>query len=64
MFLIKKWGILIKKESESFIFTDLKIPRDYDLQKEDADISQSREYLVDGDENDIAPEIMQVDTKS
>ena len=29
MFLIKKWGILIKKESESLIFTGLKIPRDY-----------------------------------
>ena len=25
----KKWGILIKKESESLIFTGLKIPRDY-----------------------------------
>ena len=34
MFLIKKWGILIKKESESLIFTDLKIPRDYYFQKE------------------------------
>ena len=30
MFLAKKWGILIKKESESLIFTGLKIPRDYD----------------------------------
>ena len=29
MFLAKKWGILIKKESESLIFTGLKIPRDY-----------------------------------
>ena len=29
VFLIKKWGILIKKESESLIFGDLKIPRDY-----------------------------------
>ena len=29
MFLTKKWGILIKKESESLIFTGLKIPRDY-----------------------------------
>ena len=29
MFLIKKWGILIKKESESLIFIGLKIPRDY-----------------------------------
>lgn len=25
----KKWGILIKKESESLIYTGLKIPRDY-----------------------------------
>ena len=35
MFLIKKWGILIKKESESLIFTGLKIPRDYNILKED-----------------------------
>ena len=34
MFLIKKWGILIKKESESLIFGDLKIPRDYQLEEE------------------------------
>lgn len=34
MFLAKKWGILIKKESESLIFTDLKIPRDYKYNKE------------------------------
>jgi hypothetical protein len=27
--LTKKWGILIKKESESIIFTGLEIPRDY-----------------------------------
>ena len=25
----KKWGILIKKESASLDFTELKIPRDY-----------------------------------
>ena len=25
----KKWGILIKKESEGLLFTDLEIPRDY-----------------------------------
>ena len=31
MFLEKKWGILIKKESESLIFTGLEIPRDYDM---------------------------------
>lgn len=35
MFLAKKWGILIKKESESLIFTGLKIPRDYIGKKED-----------------------------
>lgn len=29
MFLIKKWGILIKKESESLEITGLEIPRDY-----------------------------------
>ena len=28
MFLAKKWGILIKKESESLVFTGLEIPRD------------------------------------
>ena len=27
--LAKKWGILIKRESESFDFTGLEIPRDY-----------------------------------
>ena len=35
MFLIKKWGILIKKESESLIFIGLKIPRDYSYALED-----------------------------
>ena len=35
-----------------------------DIQKADTDISQIREDLVDGDENDIVPEIMQVDTKT
>ena len=34
MFLAKKWGILIKKESESLIFTGLEIPRDYEEEKE------------------------------
>ena len=34
-FLTKKWGILIKKESESLIVTGLKIPRDYRLRKEE-----------------------------
>ena len=28
-FFMKKWGILIKKESEGLLFTDLEIPRDY-----------------------------------
>ena len=32
--MAKKWGILIKKESESLIFTGLKIPRDYEREKE------------------------------
>lgn len=31
----KKVGILIKKESESFDFTGLKIPRDYQIERED-----------------------------
>ncbi|RGM11595.1 endoribonuclease L-PSP [Mediterraneibacter gnavus] len=35
VFLAKKWGILIKKESESLIFTGLEIPRDYITQKEE-----------------------------
>ena len=33
--LAKKWGILIKEESESLDFIGLKIPRDYHLEKED-----------------------------
>lgn len=28
MFLVKKWGILIKKESGDLVFIDLEIPRD------------------------------------
>lgn len=28
MFLVKKWGILIKKESRDLVFIDLEIPRD------------------------------------
>ena len=31
--MAKKWGILIKKESESLIFTGLKIPRDYSFEQ-------------------------------
>lgn len=34
MFLTKKVGDFNKKESESFDFTGLKIPRDYRLEKE------------------------------
>lgn len=34
MFLTKKWGILIKNESESLVFTGLEIPRDYYTGKE------------------------------
>ena len=31
VFFEKKWGILVKKEFESFVITGLKIPRDYQL---------------------------------
>jgi len=31
----KKWGILIKKESESLEFTGLEIPRDYSKVREE-----------------------------
>ena len=31
VFLTKKWGILIKKESKSLDFTGLEIPRDYSI---------------------------------
>jgi hypothetical protein len=31
----KKWGILIKKEFESLVFTGLEIPRDYNNKKEE-----------------------------
>lgn len=34
VFFDKKWGILIKMESESLIFTGLEIPRDYLLYRE------------------------------
>ena len=33
MFWQKKWGILIKRESESLDFTGLEIPRDYVTQR-------------------------------
>ena len=35
MFWAKKWGILIKKESESLVCTGLKIPRDYIKEEEE-----------------------------
>ena len=38
MFLAKKWGILIKKESESLVFTGLKILRDYYLERRIAEM--------------------------
>lgn len=34
--LCKKWGILIKKEFESLVFTGLEIPRDYRIILEDS----------------------------
>ena len=34
VFFDKKWGILIKMEFESLIFTGLEIPRDYMIEKE------------------------------
>jgi hypothetical protein len=33
-FLSKKWEILIKTESESFVFTGLEIPRNHDNKRE------------------------------
>ncbi len=36
MVLAKKWGILIKKESEGLVFTGLEIPRDYYMEEEAA----------------------------
>ena len=41
MFLAKKWGILIKKESESLIFTGLEIPRDYYSNRGEGKIAKS-----------------------
>ena len=34
MFLAKKVGVLIKKESESLVFTGLEIPRDHKMETE------------------------------
>ena len=42
----KKWGILIKKESESLLFTGLKIPRDYDYQREETFMKQKTHRLL------------------
>ena len=44
-FSAKKWGILIKKESESLEFTGLEIPRDYLLSKEDEDVLPEYEKI-------------------
>jgi hypothetical protein len=33
VFFDKKWGILIKKESGSLVFTGLKIPRNHKIQR-------------------------------
>ena len=41
--MTKKWGILIKKEFESLIFTGLEIPRDYYLTKEDLEKFEERD---------------------
>ena len=43
--LAKKWGILIKEESESLDFIGLKIPRDYEKELEvnhEKDVSSSK----------------------
>lgn len=41
--MAKKWGILIKKESESLVFTGLEIPRDYRFMRED-----EKDYMPHG----------------
>ena len=46
MFLAKKWGILIKKESESLIFTGLEIPRDYQFIKEDSYLKKKKDEIT------------------
>ena len=66
MFFDKKWGILIKKESESLIFTGLKIPRDYMIPKEDYDflcfVFQQRYFRRDfGLYDFVAPEHKELD---
>ena len=48
MFLAKKWGILIKKKSESLIFTGLEIPRDYFKTKEEL-LQELPQILQKGD---------------
>ena len=40
----KKWGILIKKESESLVFGGLEIQRDYSLVREVSAMDGDSEY--------------------
>lgn len=49
MFFDKKWGILIKKESESLIFTSLKIPRNYYNKKGVVEMPETQDegYILD-----------------
>ena len=58
--MAKKWGILVKKESGSLAFTDLEIPRDYNIAVEEsakgiAGVSESSVQLS-GNVNDIQSE--------
>ena len=48
-----KWGILIKKESESLIFTGLEIPRDYFYIMED----KLNKYLLYGKLDEVEKEL-------
>jgi hypothetical protein len=48
--LRKKWGILIKKESESRVFTGLEIPRDYNTEKVEKAIQKAANQLSDDTE--------------
>ena len=45
MVLTKKWGILIKEESESLDFSGLKIPRDYKMKMEVIYINLMKENI-------------------
>lgn len=49
MFLAKKWGVLIKKESGSLIFTGLKIPRDYFIDEEVEHEKEKGTFIVSND---------------